>query len=86
MRTNRNGYRNPVATGLALFLAIVSAALLLAGVAIDGGQHGAVLVQAVVVTTVAIGLAGVVTLSGTGANSTILDRSGLPARARGVLS
>jgi hypothetical protein len=86
MKRNRNGYRSPVATGLALVFAIVAAALLLAGLTIDGGTHGAALVQPLVVTTVVIGLACVGALSGTGDDSTIPDRSGLPARAQEVLS
>ena len=59
---------------------------MLAGVTIDGGQHGAALFLTLVVTTVVIGLARIGALSGAGGGPTIPDRSGLPARAPEVSS
>jgi hypothetical protein len=83
---NRNSYRSPVATGLALFFAIVAAALLLAAVTIDGGMHGAALARTLVPAAVVIGLASVGALSGTGSNCAIPNRPGLSVRAQEMSS
>lgn len=81
MKTKRYGYRNPVATGLALFFAITAAVLLLVRVTIDGGVQAEALVETLVLAALVIGLASIGVLAGAGRNAMPLDRSGLPARA-----